>query len=137
MNEIYDDFIKKVKEKSKSNKDVVIKYNDSENIDYKNNDSILEIKEYKKDFLTIGVVLLQKEVIKPIDYSNVDNIDIKSDTMFYSKIILIDSENEIDNIMVNKSNSLDDAKKHFNELNDIVKNNSLLELIKILKESIS
>ena len=137
MNEIYDDFIKKVKEKSKSKKDVVIKYNDSENIDYKNNDSILEIKEYKKDFLTIGVVLLQKEVIKPIDYSNVDNIDIKSDTMFYSKIILIDSENEIDNIMVNKSNSLDDVKKHFNELNDIVKNNSLLELIKILKESIS
>ena len=135
MNELYNDFIEQVKEKSKSN-NIIINYMNNDSIDYKSNDSIIDIKEYKKDFLTIGVVLLQKDIIKPIDYSDVDNIEIKSELKFYSKILLIDNKYEIDNIMVKSFDNLEDAKDYYNYLSDIIKDNDLQNLLKILKDNI-
>lgn len=135
MNELYNDFIEQVKEKSKSN-NIIINYMNNDSIDYKSNDSIIDIKEYKKDFLTIGVVLLRKDIIKPIDYSDVDNIEIKSELKFYSKILLIDNKYEIDNIMVKSFDNLEDAKDYYNYLSDIIKVNDLQNLLKILKDNI-
>lgn len=135
MNELYNDFIEQIKEKSKSN-NIIINYMNNDSIDYKSNDSIIDIKEYKKDFLTIGVVLLRKDIIKPIDYSDVDNIEIKSELKFYSKILLIDNKYEIDNIMVKSFDNLEDAKDYYNYLSDIIKDNDLQNLLKILKDNI-
>ena len=100
-------------------------------------DSIIEIKEYKKDFLTIGIALIKKEIIKPIDYSNVDNIKIDSYIKYYSKIMIIDDSYEIDNIMVKGFDKEIDAKNYFLELNELVNNNNLKELISIFKDYIS
>lgn len=135
MNELYNDFIEQVKEKSKSN-NIIINYMNNDSIDYKSNDSIIDIKEYKKDFLIIGVVLLRKDIIKPIDYSDVDNIEIKSELKFYSKILLIDNKYEIDNIMVKSFDNLEDAKDYYNYLSDIIKDNDLQNLLKILNDNI-
>ena len=135
MNELYNDFIEQIKEKSKSN-NIIINYMNNDSIDYKSNDSIIDIKEYKKDFLTIGVVLLRKDIIKPIDYSDVDNIEIKSELKFYSKILLIDNKYEIDNIMVKSFDNLEDAKDYYNYLSDIIQDNDLQNLLKILKDNI-
>lgn len=137
MDELYKSFIQKIKEKS-NNED------DSFKLELLNNqsitrdsDSIIELKEYKKDFLTIGVVLLKKEIIKPIDYSNIDNIEIKSDTKYFSKILIIDDKYEIDNIMAKRFDDIKDARNYFNELNELINNNDLSKLIEIFNEKIS
>ena len=136
MNELYNEFIDAVKKKNRDNDITILNIIDSDEINIKNNDSILEIKEYKKEFLTIGIVLLQKEVIEPIDYSDVDNIEIKSNMKYYSKIMLTDSKYEIDNIMVKKYDKLNDAKDYYNYLLNIVEQSDLQELLKILKDNI-
>lgn len=137
MKELYDDFINTVKEKSKNkNSDLKLELLDSQASSTKD-DSIIEIKEYKKDFLTIGIALIKKEIIKPIDYSNVDNIKIDSYIKYYSKIMIVDNSYEIDNIMVKGFDKEIDAKNYFLELNEIVNNNNLKELISIFKDYIS
>ena len=137
MKELYDDFINTVKEKSKNkDSDFKLELLDSQassTID----DSIIEIKEYKKDFLTIGIALIKKEIIKPIDYSNVDNIKIDSYIKYYSKIMIVDDSYEIDNIMVKGFDKEIDAKNYFLELDELVNNNNLKELISIFKDNIS
>lgn len=137
MKELYDDFINTVKEKNKNNNsDLKLELLDSQASSTKE-DSIIEIKEYKKDFLTIGITLIKKEIIKPIDYSNVDNIKIDSCIKYYSKIMIIDDSYEIDNIMVKGFDKEIDAKNYFLELNELVNNNNLKELISIFKDYIS
>lgn len=137
MKELYDDFINTVKEKSKNkDSDLKLELLDSQASSTKE-DSIIEIKEYKKDFLTIGIALIKKEIIKPIDYSNVDNIKIDSYIKYYSKIMIIDDSYEIDNIMVKGFDKEIDAKNYFLELNELVNNNNLKELISIFKDYIS
>ena len=137
MKELYDDFINTVKEKNKNNNsDLKLELLDSQASSTKE-DSIIEIKEYKKDFLTIGITLIKKEIIKPIDYSNVDNIKIDSCIKYYSKIMIIDDSYEIDNIMVKGFDKEIDAKNYFLELNELVNNNNLKELISIFKDNIS
>lgn len=137
MKELYDDFINTVKEKSKNkDSDLKLELLDSQASSTKD-DSIIEIKEYKKDFLTIGITLIKKEIIKPIDYSNVDNIKIDSYIKYYSKIMIIDDSYEIDNIMVKGFDKEIDAKNYFLELNELVNNNNLKELISIFKDYIS
>ena len=137
MKELYDDFINTVKEKSKNkDSDLKLELLDSQASSTKD-DSIIEIKEYKKDFLTIGIALIKKEIIKPIDYSNVDNIKIDSYIKYYSKIMIIDDSYEIDNIMVKGFDKEIDAKNYFFELNELVNNNNLKELISIFKDYIS
>lgn len=137
MKELYDDFINTVKEKSKNkNSDLKLELLDSQASSTKD-DSIIEIKEYKKDFLTIGIALIKKEIIKPIDYSNADNIKIDSYIKYYSKIMIIDDSYEIDNIMVKGFDKEIYAKNYFLELNEIVNNNNLKELISIFKDYIS
>ena len=137
MKELYDDFINTVKEKSKNkDSDLKLELLDSQASSTKE-DSIIEIKEYKKDFLTIGIALIKKEIIKPIDYSNVDNIKIDSYIKYYSKIMIIDDSYEIDNIMVKGFDKEIDAKNYFLELNELVNNNNLKELISIFKDNIS
>lgn len=137
MKELYDDFINTVKEKSKNkDSDLKLELLDSQASSTKE-DSIIEIKEYKKDFLTIGITLIKKEIIKPIDYSNVDNIKIDSYIKYYSKIMIIDDSYEIDNIMVKGFDKEIDAKNYFFELNELVNNNNLKELISIFKDYIS
>lgn len=137
MKELYDDFINTVKEKNKNNNsDLKLELLDSQASSTKD-DSIIEIKEYKKDFLTIGIALIKKEIIKPIDYSNVDNIKIDSYIKYYSKIMIIDDSYEIDNIMVKGFDKEIDAKNYFLELNELVNNNNLKELISIFKDYIS
>ena len=137
MKELYDDFINTVKEKNKNNNsDLKLELLDSQASSTKD-DSIIEIKEYKKDFLTIGITLIKKEIIKPIDYSNVDNIKIDSCIKYYSKIMIIDDSYEIDNIMVKGFDKEIDAKNYFLELNELVNNNNLKELISIFKDNIS
>ena len=137
MKELYDDFINTVKEKSKNkDSDFKLELLDSQassTID----DSIIEIKEYKKDFLTIGIALIKKEIIKPIDYSNIDNIKIDSYIKYYSKIMIVDDSYEIDNIMVKGFDKEIDAKNYFLELDELVNNNNLKELISIFKDNIS
>lgn len=137
MKELYDDFINTVKEKSKNkDSDLKLELLDSQASSTKD-DSIIEIKEYKKDFLTIGIALIKKEIIKPIDYSNVDNIKIDSYIKYYSKIMIVDDSYEIDNIMVKGFDKEIDAKNYFLELNELVNNNNLKELISIFKDYIS
>lgn len=137
MKELYDDFINIVKEKSKNkNSDLKLELLDSQASSTKD-DSIIEIKEYKKDFLTIGIALIKKEIIKPIDYSNVDNIKIDSYIKNYSKIMIVDDSYEIDNIMVKGFDKEIDAKNYFLELDELVNNNNLKELISIFKDNIS
>lgn len=137
MKELYDDFINTVKEKSKNkDSDLKLELLDSQASSTKD-DSIIEIKEYKKDFLTIGIALIKKEIIKPIDYSNVDNIKIDSYIKYYSKIMIIDDSYEIDNIMVKGFDKEIDAKNYFLELDKLVNNNNLKELISIFKDNIS
>lgn len=137
MKELYDDFINTVKEKSKNkDSDLKLELLDSQASSTKH-DSIIEIKEYKKNFLTIGIALIKKEIIKPIDYSNVDNIKIDSYIKYYSKIMIIDDSYEIDNIMVKGFDKEIDAKNYFLELNELVNNNNLKELISIFKDYIS
>ncbi len=137
MKELYDDFINTVKEKSKNkNSDLKLELLDSQASSTKD-DSIIEIKEYKKDFLTIGIALIKKEIIKPIDYSNVDNIKIDSYIKYYSKIMIVDDSYEIDNIMVKGFDKEIDAKNYFLELDELVNNNNLKELISIFKDNIS
>ena len=137
MKEQYDDFINTIKEKSKNNNsNLRLELLDSK-ASTTNDDSIIEIKEYKKDFLTIGIALIKKEIIKPINYSNVDNIKIDSYIKYYSKIMIVDYNYEIDNIMVKGFDNENDAKNHFLELNELVNNNSLKELISIFKDNIS
>lgn len=137
MKELYDDFINTVKEKNKNNNsDLKLELLDSQASSTKD-DSIIEIKEYKKDFLTIGIALIKKEIIKPIDYSNVDNIKIDSYIKYYSKIMIVDDSYEIDNIMVKGFDKEIDAKNYFLELNELVNNNNLKELISIFKDNIS
>ena len=137
MKELYDDFINTVKEKSKNkDSDLKLELLDSQASSTKE-DSIIEIKEYKKDFLTIGITLIKKEIIKPIDYSNVDNIKIDSCIKYYSKIMIIHDSYEIDNIMVKGFDKEIDAKNYFLELNELVNNNNLKELISIFKDYIS
>ena len=137
MKELYDEFINTVKEKSKNkDSDLKLELLDSQASSTKE-DSIIEIKEYKKDFLTIGIALIKKEIIKPIDYSNVDNIKIDSYIKYYSKIMIIDDSYEIDNIMVKGFDKEIDAKNYFLELNELVNNNNLKELISIFKDYIS
>ena len=137
MKELYDDFINTVKEKNKNNNsDLKLELLDSQASSTKD-DSIIEIKEYKKDFLTIGIALIKKEIIKPIDYSNIDNIKIDSYIKYYSKIMIIDDSYEIDNIMVKGFDKEIDAKNYFLELDKLVNNNNLKELISIFKDNIS
>ena len=137
MKELYDDFINTVKEKSKNkNSDLKLELLDSQASSTKD-DSIIEIKEYKKVFLTIGIALIKKEIIKPIDYSNVDNIKIDSYIKYYSKIMIVDDSCEIDNIMVKGFDKEIDAKNYFLELDELVNNNNLKELISIFKDNIS
>lgn len=137
MKELYDDFINTVKEKNKNNNsDLKLELLDSQASSTKD-DSIIEIKEYKKDFLTIGIALIKKEIIKPIDYSNVDNIKIDSYIKNYSKIMIVDDSYEIDNIMVKGFDKEIDAKNYFLELDELVNNNNLKELISIFKDNIS
>ena len=137
MKELYDDFINTVKEKSKNkDSDLKLELLDSQASSTKD-DSIIEIKEYKKDFLTIGIALIKKEIIKPIDYSNVDNIKIDSYIKYYSKIMIVDDSYEIDNIMVKGFDKEIDAKNYFLELDELVNNNNLKELISIFKDNIS
>ena len=137
MKELYDDFINTVKEKSKNkDSDLKLELLDSQASSTKE-DSIIEIKEYKKDFLTIDIALIKKEIIKPIDYSNVDNIKIDSYIKYYSKIMIIDDSYEIDNIMVKGFDKEIDAKNYFLELDKLVNNNNLKELISIFKDFIS
>lgn len=137
MKELYDDFINTVKEKSKNNNsDLKLELLDSQASSTKD-DSIIEIKEYKKDFLTIGIALIKKEIIKPIDYSNIDNIKIDSYIKYYSKIMIVDDSYEIDNIMVKGFDKEIDAKNYFLELDKLVNNNNLKELISIFKDNIS
>ena len=137
MKELYDDFINTVKEKSKNkDSDLKLELLDSQASSTKE-DSIIEIKEYKKDFLTIGITLIKKEIIKPIDYSNVDNIKIDSYIKYYSKIMIVDDSYEIDNIMVKGFDKEIDAKNYFLELDKLVNNNNLKELISIFKDNIS
>ena len=137
MKELYDDFINTVKEKSKNkDSDLKLELLDSQASSTKE-DSIIEIKEYKKDFLTIGITLIKKEIIKPIDYSNVDNIKIDSCIKYYSKIMIIDDSYEIDNIMVKGFDKEKEKKNYFLELNELVNNNNLKELISIFKDYIS
>ena len=115
--ENYNNFINIIKEKVKdNNSNLRLELLNVQNNKIKD-DSIIEIKEYEKDFLTIGVALLKKEVIKPIDYSNVDDIKIDSFTKYYSKIMIVDDKYEIDNIMVKGFNNINDARKYFVELN--------------------
>ena len=131
------DIINTVKEKNKNNNsDLKLELLDSQASSTKE-DSIIEIKEYKKDFLTIGITLIKKEIIKPIDYSNVDNIKIDSCIKYYSKIMIIDDSYEIDNIMVKGFDKEIDAKNYFLELDKLVNNNNLKELISIFKDNIS
>ncbi len=139
MNEKYNTFIEKVKEKSKIKKDINITFinNESSNIENSDNNSILDIKEYVKDFLTIGVALIKKEIVKPIDYSNLDNIEIETTIKFYAKIMIVDKEYEIDNIMVKAFDSLDDAREYYTDLINLVNNNSLDDLILIFNDKIS
>lgn len=135
--ENYNNFINIIKEKRKNdNSSLRLELLNDQN-DKTKYDSIIEIKEYEKDFLTIGVALLKKEVIKPIDYSNVDDIKIDSFTKYYSKIMIVDDKYEIDNIMVKGFNNINDARKYFVELNELVNNNSFNELISIFKDNIS
>lgn len=135
--ENYNNFINIIKEKVKdNNSNLGLELLNVQNNKIKD-DSIIEIKEYEKDFLTIGVALLKKEVIKPIDYSNVDDIKIDSFTKYYSKIMIVDDKYEIDNIMVKGFNNINDARKYFVELNELVNNNSFNELISIFKDDIS
>lgn len=135
--ENYNNFINIIKEKRKNdNSSLRLELLNDQNDETKD-DSIIEIKEYEKDFLTIGVALLKKEVIKPIDYSNVDDIKIDSFTKYYSKIMIVDDKYEIDNIMVKGFNNINDARKYFVELNELVNNNSFNELISIFKDNIS
>lgn len=135
--ENYNNFINIIKEKRKNdNSSLRLELLNDQN-DKTKDDSIIEIKEYEKDFLTIGVALLKKEVIKPIDYSNVDDIKIDSFTKYYSKIMIVDDKYEIDNIMVKGFNNINDARKYFVELNELVNNNSFNELISIFKDNIS
>ncbi|MDY4997119.1 MAG: hypothetical protein SPF04_05360 [Bacilli bacterium] len=135
--ENYNNFINIIKEKVKdNNSNLRLELLNVQNNKIKD-DSIIEIKEYEKDFLTIGVALLKKEVIKPIDYSNVDDIKIDSFTKYYSKIMIVDDKYEIDNIMVKGFNNINDARKYFVELNELVNNNSFNELISIFKDNIS
>lgn len=137
MKELYDDFINTVKEKNKNNNsDLKLELLDSQASSTKH-DSIIEIKEYKKDFLTIGIALIKKEIIKPIDYSNIDNIKIDSYIKYYSKIMIVDDSYEIDNIMVKGFDKEIDAKNYFLELDKLVNNNNLKELISIFKDNIS
>ena len=137
MKELYDDFINTVKEKSKNNNsDLKLELLDSQASSTKD-DSIIEIEEYKKDFLTIGIALIKKEIIKPIDYSNIDNIKIDSYIKYYSKIMIVDDSYEIDNIMVKGFDKEIDAKNYFLELDKLVNNNNLKELISIFKDNIS
>lgn len=137
MKELYDDFINTVKKKSKNkNSDLKLELLDSQASSTKD-DSIIEIKEYKKDFLTIGIALIKKEIIKPIDYSNVDNIKIDSYIKYYSKIMIVDDSYEIDNIMVKGFDKEIDAKNYFLELDELVNNDNLKELISIFKDNIS
>lgn len=137
MKELYDDFINTVKEKNKNNNsDLKLELLDSQASSTKD-DSIIEIKEYKKDFLTIGIALIKKEIIKPIDYSNIDNIKIDSYIKYYSKIMIVDDSYEIDNIMVKGFDKEIDAKNYFLELDKLVNNNNLKELISIFKDYIS
>lgn len=137
MKELYDDFINTVKEKSKNkDSDLKLELLDSQASSTKD-DSIIEIKEYKKDFLTIGIALIKKEIIKPIDYSNIDNIKIDSYIKYYSKIMIVDDSYEIDNIMVKGFDKEIDAKNYFLELDKLVNNNNLKELISIFKDNIS
>lgn len=137
MKELYDDFINTVKEKNKNNNsDLKLELLDSQASSTKD-DSIIEIKEYKKDFLTIGIALIKKEIIKPIDYSNIDNIKIDSYIKYYSKIMIVDDSYEIDNIMVKGFDKEIDAKNYFLELDKLVNNNNLKELISIFKDNIS
>lgn len=135
--ENYNNFINIIKEKVKdNNSNLRLELLNVQNNKIKD-DSIIEIKEYEKDFLTIGVALLKKEVIKPIDYSNVDDIKIDSFTKYYSKIMIVDDKYEIDNIMVKGFNNINGARKYFVELNELVNNNSFNELISIFKDNIS
>lgn len=137
MKELYDDFINFIKEKSKNkNSNLRLELLDSQASTTKD-DSIIEIKEYKKEFLIIGIALIKKEIIKPINYSNVDDIKIDSYIKYYSKIMIVDDNYEIDNIMVKGFNKESDAKNYFLELNELVNNNNLKELISIFKENIS
>ena len=137
MKELYDDFINTVKEKNKNNNsDLKLELLDSQASSTKD-DSIIEIKEYKKDFLTIGIALIKKEIITPIDYSNIDNIKIDSYIKYYSKIMIVDDSYEIDNIMVKGFDKEIDAKNYFLELDKLVNNNNLKELISIFKDNIS
>lgn len=135
--ENYNNFINIIKEKVKdNNSNLRLELLNVQNNKIKD-DSIIEIKEFEKDFLTIGVALLKKEVIKPIDYSNVDDIKIDSFTKYYSKIMIVDDKYEIDNIMVKGFNNINGARKYFVELNELVNNNSFNELISIFKDNIS
>ena len=139
MNEKYNSFIEKVKAKSKIKKGINITFinNESSHIENSDNSSILDIKEYVKDFLTIGVALIKKEIIKPIDYSNLDNIEIETTIKYYAKMMIADKEYEIDNIMVKSFDSLDDAREYYTDLINLVNNNSLDDLILIFNDKIS
>ena len=103
----------------------------------KQKDNIIFLKEYNKLNVTFGVVCLLKKIITPIDYSNIEKIDINEINKYDTKIIIIDNTNEIDNIMYKRFENKDDALEYANILSKMIEENSFDTIVEKIYNSLS
>lgn len=146
MNKEYVDLVNKVKEKNKPFDDglddnarkiidSILSANSEKNIeDYRK--KILYRKEYLKENVTFGVVCVEKNILKPIDF-NKEKVNIETYLKYDTCIITIDEYNNvIDNIMLKRFDNKEDALKYADQLSSLVEKNDFVNLIKIIDNSL-
>ena len=136
MNDKYLQLLDKIKQLSNEHKDNTSIF--LEDIELSNlNDSIVYSKEYTKDDVTFGVVCLYRDIISPIDYSDIDNIKINKSEKYYIKIIIVDKSNEIDNILFRRFDTKEKALDYSKELSNMIESESIDTLIEKIYNSLS
>ena len=135
MNDLYKQFLNKISNKTNDDNEIV--NNILLNEEKKEEQFNLDIYEVKKDFLNCACVIRKKEIINPIDYSNIDDIKIESKIKYISYIMIDDGNNMIDNLMIKTFDDYDSAKKYYSELVSLLNNNDIYKLISIFDNYIS
>ncbi len=136
MNDKYLQLLDKIKQLSNEHKDNTSIF--LEDIELSNlNDSIVYSKEYTKDDVTFGVVCLYRDIISPIDYSDIDNIKINKSEKYDVKIIIVDKSNEIDNILFRRFDTKEKALDYSKELSNMIESESIDTLIEKIYNSLS
>lgn len=136
---------KKNKKSKKEIEDIVKLYNmlmgsDTEKETKQNIEKIKKTIKYQKEYtidnITFGVVCLRKIVYGKMEINeNKEMIQNKSN-VYDTKIIIIDNENEIDNIMVKRYKTKVSAIQYANKLWDSINNKTLNEIVEILDKNI-